>query len=200
MSFFRKAFASLLFLRPPGVCLWSPDHTSRQVAGVLATEAASSIIAMRYLDCPEGTFSWKIRQLLEDNSAGKTLQLCRFWHDLFGESPPLLGLCCESKLPSDVWGRKKTRWPAWTSCPARHPKFDSLSQTLRSFFLALNYPPSYLPDPSSTCGLRSCSILSWGPSILEFFHSRLHVPGWTSVSSSLFSDSYTSVSSAPCYC
>ena len=43
MSFFRKAFASLLFLRPPGVCLWSPDHISRQVAGVLATEAASSM-------------------------------------------------------------------------------------------------------------------------------------------------------------
>ena len=42
VSFFRKAFDSLLFLRP-GVCLWSPDHTSKQVAGVLATEAVSSM-------------------------------------------------------------------------------------------------------------------------------------------------------------
>ena len=30
VSFLRKAFDSLLFLRPPGVCLRSPDHTSRQ--------------------------------------------------------------------------------------------------------------------------------------------------------------------------
>ena len=43
VSFFRNAFDSLLFFRPPGVCRWSPDHTSKQVAGVLATEAASSM-------------------------------------------------------------------------------------------------------------------------------------------------------------
>ena len=43
VSFFRNAFDSLLFFRPPGVCLLSPDHTSKQVAGVLATEAASSM-------------------------------------------------------------------------------------------------------------------------------------------------------------
>ena len=44
MSFFRNALDSLLFFSPPGVCLWSPDHTSKHVAGVLATEAASSML------------------------------------------------------------------------------------------------------------------------------------------------------------
>ena len=44
VSFFLNALASLLFFSPPGVCLWSPDHTSKHVAGVLATVAASSIL------------------------------------------------------------------------------------------------------------------------------------------------------------
>lgn len=43
MSFFRKAFDSLVCCSPPGVWQWSPDHTSRQVAGVLAIEAALSM-------------------------------------------------------------------------------------------------------------------------------------------------------------
>ena len=39
VNFFRNALDSLLFFSPPGFCLWLPDHTSKHVAGVLATEA-----------------------------------------------------------------------------------------------------------------------------------------------------------------
>ena len=43
---------------------------------------------MRYLDCPEGTFPWKIRQLLEGNSTAIDPAVVQVWHDLIGESPP----------------------------------------------------------------------------------------------------------------
>ena len=45
-------------------------------------------IAMRYLDCPEGSFPWKIRQLLEDNSTAIDPAVVQTWHDLIGEAPP----------------------------------------------------------------------------------------------------------------
>ena len=45
-------------------------------------------IAMRYLDCPEGTFPWKIRQLLTDNSTANDPAVVQVWHDLIGDSPP----------------------------------------------------------------------------------------------------------------
>ena len=45
-------------------------------------------IAMRYLDCPEGSFCWKIRQLLEDNSTAIDPAVVQTWHDLIGEAPP----------------------------------------------------------------------------------------------------------------
>ena len=47
-------------------------------------------IAMRYLDCPEGSFPWKIRQLLEDNSTAIDPAVVQTWHDLIGDSPPCL--------------------------------------------------------------------------------------------------------------
>ena len=53
VSFFRNALESLLFFSPPGVCLRSPDHTSKHVAGVLATEAASSILPYCCSHLPE---------------------------------------------------------------------------------------------------------------------------------------------------
>ena len=43
-EFLPKCFGSWLFFSPPGVCLWSPDHTCKHVAGVLATVAASSML------------------------------------------------------------------------------------------------------------------------------------------------------------
>ena len=43
---------------------------------------------MRYLDCSEGTFPWKIRQLLEGYSTAIDPAVVQVWHDLIGESPP----------------------------------------------------------------------------------------------------------------
>ena len=45
---------------------------------------------MRYLDCPEGSFPWKIRQLLEDNSTAIDPAVVQTWRDLIGDSPPCL--------------------------------------------------------------------------------------------------------------
>ena len=45
-------------------------------------------IAMRYLNCPEGSFPWKIRQLLEHSSAAIDPAVAQTWHDLIGDSPP----------------------------------------------------------------------------------------------------------------
>ena len=102
--------------RTPATCLevWSGDH--RQTPGGLKKSKESKAfrkklskrplalrcqtqytqahdlggIAMRYLDCPEGTFPWKIRQLLEDNSTAIDPAQLQIWHDLIGESPPCL--------------------------------------------------------------------------------------------------------------
>ena len=68
-----------------------------------------------------------------------------------------------------MYGEKKTGWPAWAYCPTRHPEFDSLSQTLRPFFLALNYPsPTSLIPLHADFGLALYSPRV--PPILEFFH------------------------------
>ena len=45
---------------------------------------------MRYLDCPEDSFPWKIRQLLEDGSTAIDPAIAQTWHDLIGDSPPCL--------------------------------------------------------------------------------------------------------------
>ena len=45
-------------------------------------------VAMRYLDCPEGSLPWKIRQLLEGDSTAIDPAVVQIWHDLIGESPP----------------------------------------------------------------------------------------------------------------
>ena len=45
-------------------------------------------IAMRYLDCPEGSFPSKIRQLLEHGSSAIDPAVAQTWHDLIGDSPP----------------------------------------------------------------------------------------------------------------
>ena len=102
--------------RTPATCLevWSGDH--RQTPGGLKKSKESKAfrkkltkrplalrcqtqytqahdlggIAMRYLDCVEGTFPWKIRQLLEDNSTAIDPAVVQIWHDLIGESPPCL--------------------------------------------------------------------------------------------------------------
>ena len=47
-------------------------------------------IAMRYLDCLDGSFPWKIRQLLEDDSTAIDPAVVQTWHDLTGDSPPCL--------------------------------------------------------------------------------------------------------------
>ena len=100
--------------RTPATCLevWSGDH--RQTPGGLKKSKEAKAfrkkltkrplalrgqtqytqahdlgdIAMRYLDCPEGTFPWKIRQLLTDNSTAKDPAVVQVWHDLIGDSPP----------------------------------------------------------------------------------------------------------------
>ena len=45
-------------------------------------------IAMRYLDCPEGSLPSRIRQLLEDDSTAIDPAVVQTWHDLIGDSPP----------------------------------------------------------------------------------------------------------------
>ena len=47
-------------------------------------------IAMRYLDCPETSFPWKIRQLLENASSAIDPAVARTWHDLIGDSTMLV--------------------------------------------------------------------------------------------------------------
>ena len=47
-------------------------------------------IAQRYLDCPEGTFPWKLRQLLEDGTTDLDPAVVQAWQELIGESPPRL--------------------------------------------------------------------------------------------------------------
>ena len=74
VSFFRNDFDSLLFFSPPGVCLWSPDHTSKQVAGVLATEAASSMFPYC---CPSS--SRKTSTLLIQSATGLNCWLHSCW-------------------------------------------------------------------------------------------------------------------------
>ena len=102
--------------RTPATCLevWSGDH--RQTPGGLKKSKESKSfrkkltkrplalrcqtqytqahdlggIAMRYLDCPEGSFPWKIRQLLEDDSTAIDPAVVQTWHDLIGDSPPCL--------------------------------------------------------------------------------------------------------------
>ena len=100
--------------RTPATCLevWSGDH--RQTPGGLKKSKESKSfrkkltkrplalrcqtqytqghdlggIAMRYLDCPEGTFPWKIRQLLEHGSTAIDPAVAQTWHDLIGDSSP----------------------------------------------------------------------------------------------------------------
>ena len=43
-----------------------------------------------FLDCPEGSFPWKIRQLLENASSAIDPAVAQTWHDLIGDSPPCL--------------------------------------------------------------------------------------------------------------
>ena len=102
--------------RTPATCLevWSGDH--RQMPGGLKKSKESKSfrkkptkrplalrcqtqhtqahdlggIAMRYLDCPEGSFPWKIRQLLEDDSTAIDPAVVQTWHDLIGDSPRCL--------------------------------------------------------------------------------------------------------------
>ena len=45
---------------------------------------------MQYLDCPEGSFPWKLRQLLENNSTAIDRAVVQIWHDLIRESSPCL--------------------------------------------------------------------------------------------------------------
>ena len=48
-SFWRNSRHSTVFLRPPGVCLWSPAQIFKQVRGVLATTAVSSMLPYCWL-------------------------------------------------------------------------------------------------------------------------------------------------------
>ena len=43
---------------------------------------------MRYLDCPEDSFPWKIRQLLKHGSTAIDPAVAQLWHDLIGNSTP----------------------------------------------------------------------------------------------------------------
>ena len=43
---------------------------------------------MRYIDCPEDSFPWKIRQLLEHGSTAIDPAVAQLWHDLIGDSTP----------------------------------------------------------------------------------------------------------------
>ena len=115
--------------RTPATCLevWSGDH--RQTPGGLKKSKESKAfrkkltkrplalrcqtqytqahdlggIAMRYLDCPEGTFPWKIRQLLEYNSTAIDPAVVQIWHDLIGESPQCLSREIHRAAFAVVW-------------------------------------------------------------------------------------------------
>ena len=102
--------------RTPAACLevWSGDH--RQTPGGLKKNKESKAfrkkltkrpltlrcqtqytqahdlggIAMRYLDCPEGTFPWKLRQLLEDGTTNLDPAVVQIWQEIIGGFPPRL--------------------------------------------------------------------------------------------------------------
>ena len=110
-----------------------------------------------YLDCPEGSFPWKIRQLLEHGSTAIDPAVAQTWHDLSGDSPPCfsreiqraafailwMGLCGEREgLPSmlatlfaeaaGVSGRQK--WGLVLSSSAR------VSQVTYQTVVGVRYP------------------------------------------------------------
>ena len=124
--------------RTPATCLevWSGDHrqtpgglkkskeaksfrkklTKRPLALRCQTQSTQAHelggIAMRYLDCPEGSFPWKIRQLLEDNSSAIDPAVAQSWHDLIGNSPPCLSReiqrCFRHPVDGLTWRKRRT--------------------------------------------------------------------------------------------
>ena len=65
---------------------------------------------MRYLDCLEGTFPWKIRQLLEGNSTAIDPAVVQVWRDLIGEFPQRSTPCC-LRYPMNGLTRRKRGTP-----------------------------------------------------------------------------------------
>ena len=99
---------------------------------------------MRYLDCPEGSFPWKIRQLLENNSTAIDPAV-QTWHDLIEDSPPCLSREIQrapvdglTRLPplspeaAGVAGRQK--WGLVLSSSAR------VSQVTHQTVVGVRYP------------------------------------------------------------
>ena len=75
-----KAFRKKLTHRPLALGCQTQYTQARDLGG----------IAQRYLDCPEGTFPWKLRQLLEDSTTGLDPAVVQVWQESIGGSPPRL--------------------------------------------------------------------------------------------------------------
>ena len=58
---------------------------------------------LRYLDCPKGSFAWKLRQLLMDGSAAIDPAVGQFWHELIGDSPPCLSTEIQRAAYAILW-------------------------------------------------------------------------------------------------
>ena len=115
--------------RTPATCLevWSGDHrqtpgglkksqeakafrkklTKRPLALRCQTQYIqahdSGKIVLRYLDCPKGSFAWKLRQLLMDGSAAIDPAVGQFWHELIGDSPPCLSTEIQRAAYAILW-------------------------------------------------------------------------------------------------
>ena len=115
--------------RTPATCLevWSGDH--RQTPGGLKKSQEAKAfrkkltkrplalrcqtqyiqahdfgkIVLRYLDCPKGSFAWKLRQLLMDGSAAIDPAVGQFWHELIGHSPPCLSTEIQRAAYAILW-------------------------------------------------------------------------------------------------
>ena len=115
--------------RTPATCLevWSGDH--RQTPGGLKKSQEAKAfrkkltkrplalrcqtqyiqahdfgkIVLRYLDCPKGSFAWKLRQLLMDGSAAIDPAVGQFWHELIGDSPPCLSTEIQRAAYAILW-------------------------------------------------------------------------------------------------
>ena len=115
--------------RTPATCLevWSGDH--RQTPGGLKKSQEAKAfrkkltkrplalrcqtqyiqahdfgkIVLRYLDCPKGSFAWKLWQLLMDGSAAIDPAVGQFWHELIGDSPPCLSTEIQRAAYAILW-------------------------------------------------------------------------------------------------
>ena len=88
-----KAFCKKLTLRPLALRGQAQYTQACDLGG----------IAQRFLDRPEGTFPWKLRQLLEDGTTGPDPAVVQVWQELIGKFRHAL-MVKYNELPSLFFG------------------------------------------------------------------------------------------------